>query len=190
MAAQVNTPNPNFDPARHRRLYVDVDVSRLKSATTAAAMRPALEEWRREMLEKSRAERTQELASKRAELSHLEDHIQRLEGQVTEVVERAKSLEQGKQKKSQDLAATRAELAKLQEELTGKKKELDEKQRKQQSEERWYALIPYDGPHGTRRRPSRHQTTAMMTRKLQGTSMVRTVRPCVRGTNSRTCVHP
>jgi hypothetical protein len=42
----VNTPNPNFDAALHRRLYVDIDTSLLKPDRTAAAMRPKLEAWR------------------------------------------------------------------------------------------------------------------------------------------------
>jgi hypothetical protein len=40
----------------------------------------------------------------------------------------------------------------VQNEVAQKKKELEDKQ-KQKSGEKWYALIPYDGPHGTRRRP-------------------------------------
>src|SRR5262249_10857615 len=49
IGAQENTPNPMFDPALHERLYVDVDVSMLKPAATAAAMRPNLEPWRKAM---------------------------------------------------------------------------------------------------------------------------------------------
>ena len=51
VGAESNTPNPRFDPALHKRLYVDVDVSTLRPAATAAAMRPALEPWRRLMSE-------------------------------------------------------------------------------------------------------------------------------------------
>jgi arylsulfatase A len=49
VGAQEMSPNPNFDPALHRKLYVDVDVSKLQPAATAAAMRPPLEEWRKGM---------------------------------------------------------------------------------------------------------------------------------------------
>ncbi len=51
-----NPPNPNFDPALHKKLYEDVDVSQLRPAATSAAMRPPLESWRRlmgEVLRKS-----------------------------------------------------------------------------------------------------------------------------------------
>jgi hypothetical protein len=109
-------------------------------------------QWRREVLEQSRAERAQELAAKRDELAHLEDHIQRLQGQARELVERARKIDQGKQLRDGDLATARQELTRVQNEVAQKKKELEEKQ-KQKSGEKWYALIPYDGPHGTRRRP-------------------------------------
>jgi hypothetical protein len=46
VGAQENTVNPAFDPARHKRLYADTDVSKLKPAATAADMRPGLREWR------------------------------------------------------------------------------------------------------------------------------------------------
>lgn len=49
VGAQENRPNPDFDPARHKELYEDVDVSRLTAAPTAAAMRPALKVWREGM---------------------------------------------------------------------------------------------------------------------------------------------
>ena len=51
IGAQNNTPNPNFDAAMHKRLYVDMDISQLKPLATAAAMRPMLEAWRKGMLE-------------------------------------------------------------------------------------------------------------------------------------------
>lgn len=47
--AEKNARNPEFDRALHKRLYEDVDVSKLLPASTAAAMRPALEGWRRLM---------------------------------------------------------------------------------------------------------------------------------------------
>ena len=46
VSAQANTPNPQFDAALHRKLYVDTDVSALKAGATAAEMRPKLEAWR------------------------------------------------------------------------------------------------------------------------------------------------
>lgn len=49
MGAQRNTPNPDFDPARHRPLYVDLDVSRYDPLTAGAGERERILEWRRLM---------------------------------------------------------------------------------------------------------------------------------------------
>lgn len=46
VGAQSNSPNPDFDPAWHKRLYQDFDSSRLKPDVTAAAMREKLAAWR------------------------------------------------------------------------------------------------------------------------------------------------
>lgn len=47
--ARENSPNPDLDEALYRRLYIDVDVSKLKPAKTAAEMTPRLAPWRKTM---------------------------------------------------------------------------------------------------------------------------------------------
>ena len=49
VGAQENTPNPDFDPALHRRIYLDTDVSKLTPARTAAEMTGKLAAWRQGM---------------------------------------------------------------------------------------------------------------------------------------------
>jgi arylsulfatase A-like enzyme len=49
IAAQTNTLNPDWDAAKHRALYVDVDVSRFDPATADATLRGRVREWRRQM---------------------------------------------------------------------------------------------------------------------------------------------
>jgi len=46
IGAQMGTPNPNFDPAFHKRLYEDIDTSRLEAGPNAAELRAKLAEWR------------------------------------------------------------------------------------------------------------------------------------------------
>jgi hypothetical protein len=108
--------------------------------------------WRRELLEQSRQEKTRELADARARLAHLEEHIQRLQAQAKERLEQARAIDEGKSLRSSDLEAARQELMRVTAEMERKKSELD-KARKSKSGESWYALIPYVGPNGTRRRP-------------------------------------
>jgi hypothetical protein len=47
VGAQECTANGDFDPALHRQLYLDTDVSRLKPAATAAEMTRQLAAWRK-----------------------------------------------------------------------------------------------------------------------------------------------
>lgn len=44
--AQENTLNPAFNVALHKKLYVDVDVSKLKAGKSAAGVRAQFQEWR------------------------------------------------------------------------------------------------------------------------------------------------
>ena len=49
VGARMPVPNPEFDPASHRRLYVDQDPSRLVAEATAAATEPIWKGWREAM---------------------------------------------------------------------------------------------------------------------------------------------
>ncbi|HUY31737.1 MAG TPA: sulfatase-like hydrolase/transferase [Pirellulales bacterium] len=49
VGARMPTPNPDFDPASHRRLYVEQDPSRLVAEATAAATGPRWKAWREAM---------------------------------------------------------------------------------------------------------------------------------------------
>lgn len=110
-------------------------------------------QWRRELLEQQRAEKTQELAEQREELEHLEDHIRRLKEQAQQLLARAQQIDKGARLKDPDLAAAEAEIWQLKQEIFRKQAELDAKRQEHAKAQQSYALIPYDGPQGTRRRP-------------------------------------
>jgi hypothetical protein len=110
-------------------------------------------QWRRELLEQQRAEKTAELAESRAKLTHLEGHLRELQERAKELMAQARAIDEGKQLDDGELATSREELDRLREEIGRKQRELDAARRQQQEKEKWYALIPYDGPQGTRRRP-------------------------------------
>lgn len=111
------------------------------------------EEWRRGILETQRVERVNELADARAKVSHLADHIRRLQEQAQSLVARAAEIDRGKTSQAPDVTADQTELNKLQAEIARKKAELDAKKKELAAKEKSYALIPYDGPNGTKRRP-------------------------------------
>jgi arylsulfatase A-like enzyme len=49
VGAQMGVPNPDFDPALHKQLYIDHDASRITAGATAAALDPAWGAWRKQM---------------------------------------------------------------------------------------------------------------------------------------------
>ncbi len=49
VGARMPTPNPEFDAALHRRLYIDQDPSQLAAESTAAATEPQWKAWREAM---------------------------------------------------------------------------------------------------------------------------------------------
>ncbi|MEX2027185.1 MAG: hypothetical protein WEH44_07785, partial [Pirellulaceae bacterium] len=109
--------------------------------------------WRQEILERQRLEKQQELADRRLELAHIEDHIRRLEDAARKLTARLKALDEGKQSQVADLAPLEQQLAQLQQVMADKQKELDEKRKKLAGQEQAYALIPYEGRSGTKRMP-------------------------------------
>jgi hypothetical protein len=134
-------------------------ISARKSGSPSGAddhqMRERLEDaqWKRDLLEKSRTAKIDELTDSRAKLAHLEEHAQRLADHAKELFERARSIEEGKKLRAEDLTAAKAEADRLKDEINRKRIEAAEARKKQASKEQSYALIPYDGPSGTRRRP-------------------------------------
>ncbi len=141
-----------------------VQAKTIVASQQQAAAAPALEDpkireqiedaaWRREMLEQQRTEKAAELADSRAKLTHLEGHLRELQDRAKELMAQARAIDEGKEPDDSQLADSRKEIDRLREEIARKQAELNEARRKHKEKEGWYALIPYDGPQGTRRRP-------------------------------------
>lgn len=108
--------------------------------------------WRIERLAESHRKTAEQLAEQRATLSHLEEHAQRLRGELAEG-ENARRLLTGK--KSID-EAERARLLADIEELRRQAAEVETKLAEENAAGRRppaFAVLPYDGENGTRRRP-------------------------------------
>lgn len=108
--------------------------------------------WRREILEQSRTQAQEEFARARDELSHLEGHIRELQDKARALISQAQKVDSGKNLDNEELEKARQEAERLKAEIARREAELLEKS-KTQTGEQWYALLPYDGPNGTRRRP-------------------------------------
>ncbi|HZL88045.1 MAG TPA: hypothetical protein VFB96_06675 [Pirellulaceae bacterium] len=124
------------------------------SDSASSEAQVALEDarWRQEVLEKQREEKRQELADSRLALSHIEDHIRRLEDSARMLVSSIKKLDEGEPDSTQDLAPLQLQLKDLHGAISAKGQELADKQQ-QITSHRSYTLIPYEGRRGTRRMP-------------------------------------
>jgi len=110
-------------------------------------------EWRYEVLEQQRDQVKDEVARRRLELSHLEEHIRELERRAKELQATADDLQQRLAGEGSSQDATRAELDQVQQDVDATKTALEAAQRKLAGQKASYAIIPYDGPNDTRRRP-------------------------------------
>jgi len=109
--------------------------------------------WRRETLEQSRPEMSQQLATGRLELSHLEAHIRQLKEKASQLKQQLDDLEQVDAIKNSDSQAAAVELAELKRQIEVSQRELVEAQKQAADRPRSYSIVPYKGPNGTNRRP-------------------------------------
>ncbi len=110
-------------------------------------------QWRRELLEQQRTEIRARTASKRLELSHLEQHIRELQQRWDALRQNAADLERRRNGDQVDLQGAEAELRQLQEAIDTAEKDLDAARQRAASQPPKYSIVPYDGPNGTHRRP-------------------------------------
>lgn len=110
-------------------------------------------EWRRSELEKQRAALQQQASDQRLQLSHLEDHIRRLEERWKAARAQVTALQRLADAKSSSAEDTDSKVRELEAIVAQRRAELDEAEREAAGRERAYAIIPYDGPNGTKRRP-------------------------------------
>ena len=109
--------------------------------------------WRADVLKQQREEYAQDLANKRLELAHLEDHIRRLEDQARKLMAEAEELKRLDTNKLADRDSAQRQLAEMEKEIAAKKDELDKARKEALRRRPAYAIVPYDGPNGTSRRP-------------------------------------
>jgi hypothetical protein len=111
------------------------------------------ERWRGELLEEQRKQLAEKLSAQRLELSHLEDHIRRIEDQGESLRKQAEQLEALGQMNAQERAAEEKKLAEARAALDAARSELEQARQEIAGRPPAYAIIPYEGPQGVRRRP-------------------------------------
>jgi len=130
---------------------------RQRSSPDRAEQRKLVQEvedwqWQRDILEQQRGELTAKLADGRLELSHLEEHIRRLEQNWRRLQAEVAELNRLQPGTPQGPAA-QEELGQLAAEIAAQKKHLDQLREQYAQRRRSFAIVPYQGPNGTRRRP-------------------------------------
>ena len=110
-------------------------------------------EWQREILEQQRNELTTGLAETRLELSHLEDHIRRLETRWKQLQAEAAKFNDVNEAEAANSQQLEAELAALQQAIDEASRRLALAREEARNRPQAFAIIPYEGAHGTKRRP-------------------------------------
>lgn len=110
-------------------------------------------QWKREVLQQQRSQLTQRLADSRLELSHLEEHIRRLEENWRRLLAEAAEMKRMHQGQQHQESAAHDELARIRAEIAGQRRQLEQLREQHARQSRSFAIVPYQGRQGTRRRP-------------------------------------
>ncbi|MCA9143932.1 MAG: hypothetical protein KDB05_14140 [Planctomycetales bacterium] len=110
-------------------------------------------EWQREVFEQQRAELTAKLSERRLELSHLEDHIRRMEEKWKQLKAQADQLQRLGSEKQANSEQAHHELTRLREAIDAAGQRLEAARKEAATRPQTFAIVPYDGVNGTKRRP-------------------------------------
>jgi archaellum component FlaC len=110
-------------------------------------------EWRSDVLATQRGALTKTLSDKRLELSHLEDHIRRLQEKLKSFVRQAQSMQDTSTVSLDELTKLEAERNKLTAALEQAKKDLEAAKEAADNRKPSYAIVPFKGRNGTHRKP-------------------------------------
>jgi len=120
---------------------------------TAAELAEELQntEWRTKHMLAAREKTQQDLQDARLQLSHIEEHSGRLRKQFEELVAAEKALAENADSASDE--KLRSEVERLRKAVADAQAEVDEARKRAESRKPSYAIVPYQGPNQTRRRP-------------------------------------
>src|SRR5262249_29657560 len=109
-------------------------------------------EWRSKHLQAARDQTRGQLRDRRLELSHIEEHSRRLRMQMAELDAAEAALAQDR-KQEQRLDGLRSEVHRLAGLAADAERDLDQARQEARSRRPSYAVVPYEGPNQTLRRP-------------------------------------
>jgi hypothetical protein len=130
-----------------------------KASAAAAKHRVELQtqredvQWRIEQLSKSRQQTQAQLADARLDLGHIEDHARRLRGELERYQHTVAELENIENADRQKSGRSQAELQQLRQQIEAARKQVEQARKEAADRPRSFAVVPYEGPNSTRRRP-------------------------------------
>jgi hypothetical protein len=137
--------------------------SRLEAATLATEQaarqlqNAKLEEeelqWQIGIMDESRSKTESQLADKRNQLASIEEHLRRLQDEWSRLAQRAKGIDEHDTTSHVQSSTLQAELDRVRKEIAQAELELDRARSESPGAPTSYAIVPYTGPNGTRRKP-------------------------------------
>lgn len=109
-------------------------------------------EWRTKHMVEARAKTLQQLQDARAQLAHVEEHTGRLKKQFEELIAAEKALAEGGGRSATD-ERLRGDVDRLRKAVAAAQADLEAARQRAESRKPSYAIIPFQGPNSTRRRP-------------------------------------
>lgn len=143
--------------AQQAKLQADQAAAEAADATTDDVQQIRSErevaQWEATALKESRVKTEAQLAEARLRLGGIEDHLRTLRDELARLDAALRELERTANDGSQDRGQLEAELARLRAEIALAEKQLAKELDAAQKNQNSYAIIPYDGPNQTHRRP-------------------------------------
>ncbi|MCE5303302.1 MAG: hypothetical protein LLF97_09375 [Planctomycetaceae bacterium] len=109
--------------------------------------------WRVEQLKQSRRQYDEKLSDTRLELGHLEDHARQLRATLGQYERTLRDLDEADNSGQRQAAQSQAELDRLQREIAAARQQLTAASQNAAGRKHSYAVVPYEGPNQTHRRP-------------------------------------
>jgi len=147
--------------ARQARLQA-AQVAAARAAEKQKQFKETREEvrWKMELLKESRAKTQSQLDEARLSLGHIEDHARRLGDRMDQLEAALAELERTGSDDGRHRAGLEAEIEAVRAEIARARRQLDDVRKAAKNRRRSYAIVPYSGPHETRRRPIYIECTA------------------------------
>ena len=109
--------------------------------------------WRGEILKSKQGEYQGDIQENRLRLAQVEAHIRDLEGRWQKLLNKSEIIAEQRTLTTDGQTDLEDEIAQLQQEIFTARTELDQVRAETQKHEKSYAIIPYQGEHGSYRRP-------------------------------------